>query len=300
MSTILPNFIMIGAQKAGTTSMYNWLSQHHDIYAPFHLKDLPYFTTDLHQKGIEHYSKVFNTYKNQKVITACETNAIFFDFAAKRIHDFNPNMKVLLLVRNPVNRAFSAYNYALQRGLEDKSFKEAIHEEKNNLRDYNTHYQKAQKAYIDHGYYFKQLQPYIETFPKENLFIGLAEDMRNNKEQIMTNICNFLEIDTSAKIKYTNKNKTYSDYHFDFINKILNNEKTQQSSVLGSIFDMMPVAFSYKLKRKVYNILSALNQKQTEITPIDEEDQQFLREIYKGDVEQLSRLIDRDLVNLWL
>ena len=215
------------------------------------------------------------------------------------MYHFNPNIKIILLLRNPISRAFSAYRYAVERGLEERNFKQAIEEELNEQCNYSSYFVKAQKHYVQHGLYYQQLTHFLKYFSLDQIYIELLEKLSNNKEQLIKDIFKFLGVNTDVKIKFTKENPTLGGYKFKFLNYILHKEKGRSNSIVCFILEQMPTAFRYKLQRKIYIILSEFNKKKVPVPTIDTETKNKLIEIYKEDTDNLSKLINKELVTLW-
>jgi hypothetical protein len=124
----LPNFILIGVQKAGTTSLYDWIAQHPDVYGPKGMKDFPFFCNDEYYKnGLKWFSKFFRDHHGEKIIFHGYVNYIYNNMSAQRIYDYKKDIKLLLILRNPIERAYSAFWYMRKIGIETlKTFEEAI------------------------------------------------------------------------------------------------------------------------------------------------------------------------------
>ncbi|PCH68814.1 MAG: hypothetical protein COC01_03005, partial [Bacteroidetes bacterium] len=144
---------MIGAQKAGTTALFEWLGQHPDVFAPNQAQAMPFFTTELFNKGLEFYEKLFQGFNNESTILASDVNLLFFENSAEMLYKHNPSLKLLTVLRNPISRAISAYRYAIERDLEERTFDQAVNEEIDNLDLYESQYQQIQKHYLKHGLY---------------------------------------------------------------------------------------------------------------------------------------------------
>ena len=131
----LPNFMCIGAAKSGTTSLYDILKQHSDIFLPSfkepHFFDIP----SVYQNGIEWYEKTyFQSVKNEKCIGDFSPTYLFDEHAPERIlNDLGDNVKFIIILRNPVDRAYSHYLHSKRDEHENLSFKDALSLEKNRV-----------------------------------------------------------------------------------------------------------------------------------------------------------------------
>jgi hypothetical protein len=294
-----PTCFLIGAQKCGTTAIYDWLGQHPQVYAPFHVKDLAFFTSPMYEKGHPFYRSLFDRYRGQEVVATCDVNAIFNPITAKRIYAFSPNARLILIVRNPISRAISSYRYAVQRGLETEAFADAINMEIAGTRAYNP-YMRAQLSYSDHGFYFRQMKVFLENFDTRNILVSIYEDLRKDNQAFMRNICRFLKIREDFGFRFSVPNPTQGGYRFKFVNDILFPRSGYEKHAPYRAFDVLPVTWRYKLRRYLFLKINNLNKKARPLPAVDRSVEERLAELYREDVLALSDYLGRDLVSLWL
>jgi len=225
----LIDFIIIGAQRCGITSLYNYLISHPNV-SPALNNEVHFF--DIHyNKGIDWYWKQFPLLQekpnsDEKSLTGESTPYyLFHPLAAKRIFKHLPKIKLILQLRNPVDRAYSHYNHAVRVGNESLSFDEAIKQEPERLRNeeekiyqdqYSFNHQKL--SYLSRGAYAEQLERYLELFKKEQMLILKSEDFFASPQQILNRVFSFLGI----------SNFQLRDYEkFNFGNNPPLNEKTR-------------------------------------------------------------------------
>ena len=180
----VPNFICIGVQKAGTSSLINYLNQHPDIFMA--LDELHFFDKPknyiLENNDFSRYESNFNT--DKQIIGEKTPSYNYLQFAIDRIHKYNSNMKLILILREPISRAFSEYNMYLKfnnKKLSDVSEKEILkifkEEEKHNLDELENN----GAYFIVRGFYDEIIEYILKKFKKENLFIGISEEIIQNK-----------------------------------------------------------------------------------------------------------------------
>ncbi len=205
----MPNFFIVGAQKAGTTSLYHYLNQHPQVYmSP--IKEPFFFDHELDSKGevvrrefeghrqpprftnIEEYSALFEGVRGEKAIGEATPLYIYAPGTAGRIERYVPGAKSIALLRNPADRAYSAFLYAVRMGVEPLTdFAQALREEPFRMRNrwhYVFHYRSR-------GLYYQQLKRYDEVFGRERLGVGLYEDMREDPAGVAQSVFRFLEVD---------------------------------------------------------------------------------------------------------
>ena len=189
-----PNFMCIGAAKSGTTTLYDILRQHNDIFIPSfkepHFFDIP----SVYENGLKWYLKTyFSNVKNEKCIGDFTPTYLFEKEAPKRIFNYlGPDMKFIVILRNPVDRAYSHYLHSKRDEHEHLNFEEAILT-KPDERDYLTF---LRRSYIEQGQYFDMLSRYLEFFSKENfLMLNFEEDIVNTKDDTLERILLFLDLE---------------------------------------------------------------------------------------------------------
>ncbi len=287
----LVNTILIGAQKSGTTTLYDWLAQHPDAYGPRGMKDFPFFCDDMYYgEGIKWFESNYPQFKNKKAILHGNVNYLYFSqVSAKRIYQYNSNTKLIVLLRNPVDRAYSSFWQQKKVGNEDiDDFNYAIEKEKERCN--GTFKDQANLTYIDHGFYANQLKKYYEIFPSTNIKVIIFEEMIHKNAETISDIYKFMGIDPYFKPNYVVRNESGMP-RFKIINNFL-----REGIKFNLIKNLLPISKRILIK----NILRELNTTKTKYEPLDREVKSKLIGIYKNDINELENLLDRDLKSLWL
>jgi len=206
---ILPDFIIIGAQKCGTSSIYFNLRKH--IWVSSALTKEIHFFDNNYKKGInwyrrhfpsECYRKIARSLLNKNIITGeASPDYIFHYYAPGRIYSTLPDVKLLVFLRNPADRAYSHYQHYLRQGLENLSFEEALGKEderlggelekmKANPDYYSFNYHHY--SYRTRGIYIKQLKRWMEIFPRNQFLISSSEDFYRDPDTVYQEILDFL------------------------------------------------------------------------------------------------------------
>jgi tetratricopeptide (TPR) repeat protein len=189
-----PDFIIIGAQKCGTTSLYHYLAQHPKIL-PSIIKEINFWSREFHH-GLEWYLAQFPpSPKKQKLLTG-EATPGYLDYTKvpERLFQTFPKMKLIVLLRNPVNRAISHYYHWIRDGWESRPLQEVIDVEIQQLEQQNYNYWNKHNGYISRGIYVKFLKKWMSIFPKEQFLIIKSEDFYDNPATTLSQVYHFLEI----------------------------------------------------------------------------------------------------------
>ena len=201
MTDFLVNFLIVGTQKGGTTALAKFLAQHPEIcFAPN--KEVHFFdSVDYNAAGDQrelnyHYQKAFPNWQGQKIIGEATPIYMYLPFVAERIYRYNPQMKLIFLLRDPVERAISHYNMELGRGLEWSSLPMAIALESSRLAKDRHNFQEKSSlrchSYVDRGFYAQQIINMQKYFPIAQMLFIKTTDLWQQHQLVLQNIYNFL------------------------------------------------------------------------------------------------------------
>ena len=196
----LPNFMCIGAAKSGTTTLYDILKQHPEIFIPAfkepHFFDIP----ENYNNGIEWYEKNYFKNINKKIIADFTPSYFFEKQAPERIfNDLGRDMKFVILLRHPVDRAYSHYLHSVRDKNEDISFEEAIRKEDNRIdkfienKDYLSY---LRNSYYHQGLYGEMIERYLEYFSLDNfLFIHFENEFIRDRKNVIDKLLIFIGLE---------------------------------------------------------------------------------------------------------
>lgn len=214
----LPHFLVIGAQKGGTSTLYASLSNHPEI-AEAQKKELHFF--DRHYAdGIESYRRQFPTLERGQITGEATPYYIFHPLAPERIAQALPDVKLIAVLRNPVERAFSQYHSEIRKGFEDlPTFEEAIAAEAGRLAGerekvvadptYESH-SLSHHSYLARGMYADQFERWFEHFSREQFLILRSEDLASRPKKVLRRCEKFLGITSGgAKLERSGRRGRY-------------------------------------------------------------------------------------------
>lgn len=166
-----PTFLICGAPKAGTTSLYYYLQSHPNVCMSS-IKETDYFQHN-YEKGIEWYKSLFNHHKYETAVGEASPGNMIHPQAAKRIAKDIPDAKLIFILRNPIERAYSQYWYGIYRGTENVnvSFSSLIRKK-----------EAWGKRIVDLGMYYEQISRYDDYFPSTQIMMILYEDFCSKRE----------------------------------------------------------------------------------------------------------------------
>ena len=202
----LPNFIIIGTMRGGTSSLFRYLDYHPNIVPPLR-KEIHYFDHD-YRKGLYWYKLFFpsnnEVNKMNKLTYEATPYYLFHPLVPERVHKMNPNIKLIILLRNPIKRAYSHYKYIYKLGLENLSFEDGIRKESERLEKdkqkmkqnpYYNGYHMRHHSYLSRGIYVKQIKRWFNYFPKECFKIIRSEEFFSETQKTYDDVLNFLGLE---------------------------------------------------------------------------------------------------------
>ena len=294
-----PNFLIVGAAKSGTTSLYYYLQQHPSIYlSP--VKETNFFATNFVDGKPTLTNLDFNLEQAQKISFSTrdwesylqlfaessiaakaigEVSPLYLNssIAAQKIKSFLPDVKLIAILRNPIDRAYSGYQMQLRQTDESRNFSTSINQD---------------EIYIRGGFYYSKLKRYFNVFERHQIKILLYEDFKADPLQIMQDIFKFLQVDTafvpeiSQQFNQGGIPKNKSIYNFLY--------NSQLSLVTWkTIKSFMPLEMRRQL---FYNLRRKLLSKPEPISP---EIRESLKNIYRQDIQNLEKLLNLNLQQ-WL
>jgi len=304
LAIAFPNTFLIGVQKAGTTSLDNWMSQHPEIYSYQSLKDIHLFGLYKNKKEIlERLGKEqLKPFNNQKVVLQSAVNYIFYPGMLDGIHRDAPESKIIVILRNPIDRAFSSYNYFKKMYREKRPIEEAL------IYEPRDHFQFTKDnndfTYIEHGFYYQQLVECFHYFKKENVLILDFDRMNHKPEEIMQKVFSFLKIDTNFQPDFSMKNATGEVHSKWFQKQLVKNSGLKKWMMKYFVHSWLPAKNRNLIKRRMLE----KNTRVKRNTPVSEKKKEtipmpvyhFLLDKYKSDVKALDQLLGTNYYVQWL
>ncbi|AOW99363.1 hypothetical protein BJP34_07740 [Moorena producens PAL-8-15-08-1] len=272
----LPNFLIIGAQKAGTTWLSHNLKEHPEVFIPS--DEIHYFNKRYNlNQGLEWYKQHFADVNGEKAIGEKTPNYLWIDplpdaqgkvyydpleeipYSHRLIYETLPEAKLIVVLRNPVERAIAAVNHFIKNGaisLNDDLDELLVGDKQSLVERYGI---------IDMGRYYRQLQSYYDYFdPKQMLILVFEEDIAKNSEDSMKKVCEFLDIDSS--FDFSKKSKKVHQSTSSPIARYLGARFPFMRGVINRVDQRLPLQHQ-KLRpspsaiQKLYSIYANDNQK---------------------------------------
>ncbi|CAN5429100.1 sulfotransferase [soil metagenome] len=282
------NLLILGAPKCGTTTLYDAFSTHPEIYMsprkePHYLSYVADNWPDWACRGEEEYRGLFANAEGKRRRGEGSTWYLYSPNAAKHIKEHLPaDTKMIAMIRHPVDRAYSNFNFRIQLGAEKTlDFREALAmepERRAKGADWDYHYMNA-------GMYGEQIERYLEHFSREQLMIGLFEDLVKKPDLFYKEALSFLEVDDSLPLP---KMDMASNITHRPARPGLNNFMTSIKGLRKHARKIMPPS----IKNKVHAFIQGEKAKPPKLDP---DLRAELTKTFHADILKLEGLIDRDL-----
>ena len=276
----LPNFIVVGAAKAGTTWIQACLQEHPDVFVPKE-GEVDFFSFYYH-RGLSWYSRFFDSASPQAICGEKSPSYMVTPEAAQRINHHVPDAKLIFVLRNPIDRAYSHYCMHARVGAVSKDIEMEL---------------RGGTRIVDEGLYYTHLSRYIDLFGRDKILCLLYEDLKNDPRTFIRDVYAFIgvssEFEPPSLFERHHAKKTLP--RFTQVNRLFANaaKRLAGSGKLGSALDE-------KLRAAgIDRSLRMINPRATypEISP---NKKRFLAEYYASDIEKLSDLLHRDLYEPWV
>lgn len=271
-----PNFLIIGAARSGTTSLFKYLEKHPDIFMS-EIKEINFFSNEKYwRKGVGWYEQHFSE-ATQKCIGEASTSYTSHPSLSKapeRIFKYMPDAKLIYVVRDPIDRFISHYLHRVTRGLESREITSII----NNHQD---------DFLLTQGKYYLQLQQYLEHFPIEHIKLLSIENLKNNPAETVRSIYKFLDIDTSISDAQTHT-------HHNANTTVTRKSRFGQHILNFYHNNIEQVAYPYSFK-KLFLKAAEIGAVKVEPPSLNEDSLNILKDYYRNDIDCLKQFTLLDL-----
>ena len=301
-----PNFFIVGAPKCGTTSLHEYLQRHPDVYMPFY-KEPHYFGSDLigsrfeqFRNRPEKYLKLFEVVKDEQRIGESSPWYLVSQHAAQEIKAYDPNAKIIMILRNPVDMMYSMWSQFRYSGNEQiEIFEEALAAEPD--RKQGRRIRRAAHCitglfYREMASYTNQVQRYFDTFGKDNVHVIIFDDFKSDTAKVYKCVLDYLEIDNTFQPSFdvVNPNK---EVRVEWLQKLILSTGfslmllKDRLTYYATTSRFLPYNYRAKTVKGVINAYTKY-EKRSPLTP--ETRHRILTE-FIPEIDNLSQLLDRDL-----
>ena len=294
-----PNFLVVGAAKSGTTSLFNYLTQHSEIFIP-EVKECRFFSQlPKNYKGLgaeffpnsgitdeRVYFNLCSGHEDKVCGDMSNDYLYYYEKSIKNIKKYLGNeIKIVIVLRNPIDRAFSNYMHHIRDGWENISFEQALDDENRRIEEnwgWSYHYVKT-------GMYYYQVKAYLDNFRQIKIYF--FEELKF-KDSLLKDLYAFLEVRFTKELK-DNKEYNVSGYPR---NKLIHNLLNKDNAIKKII---KPVVNSILPKGSIQKVVSNIQNKNLKKVSMKNDTRERLKNVFEDDIKKLSNLIEMDLSH-WL
>jgi len=288
-----PDFFIAGAAKSGTTSLWVYLKQHPEIFMPAKLvsKEPSYYCHGYGATDYQDYCSLFQDAGPGQMAGEASTAYLAAPESPGWIREDVPDAKIIIVLRNPVDRAYSLYRWMVNHGYESTHpFEKALSMESKRMNDASFEASNPQYfynyLYFHSGLYSQQIERYQSAFPDAQLKIILLDDLKNKPEQVVKDVFSFLGVDDTFKPEIK-----------------VHNKAELKPALIGMHMALKAISDRHKYTRidRVVSHLFSMNMKLLKLRwpRLAQETRQELLEKYKADISKTEGLIRQDL-SAWL
>ncbi len=293
-AAIWPNFFIVGAAKAGTTSLYRYLEQHPQVYMPS-LKEPNYFSRLGERNGPQRFVEVVNdqdTYlalfegaAGYQAVGEASTSYLGLEETADAIREQVPEARIIMVLRDPIERAHSHYLMAFRNGIQRRSFYEVIVRE---LEDPNVGWGANWHRYT--MLYYPGVKRYLEAFGAERVLVLLTEDLGRDPRGVVGEVAEFLGLDTAPvdRIDYAEEYNPYRAPRNRLAPLVMGSNALRY--VAMDLLRVPRPALRFLRDRTLF--------KRQEKPVLDSRSLELLRETYENDISRLEVILERPLPEL--
>jgi hypothetical protein len=290
---MLPNFFILGAAKAGTTTLWDLLNQHPQVYLSFSKEPMYFSRDDFFAHGLDWYRDTyFAGWNGQPLIGEATPHYLYWaeKVAPRLARTVGPGApKLIVIFREPLQRAYSWYWNMIKEGKETLAFPEALEAEPRNLKE---HWDQLYSfGAMTYGYargsqYASQLQHYLDLFPRENFYFLLQEDLRKDFAATLRGLFAFLGIDPTVTVQPVVSNPSAMPRSRGF-HQLLHGP--------SRLKDFLKRLLPYNLRYRLKTDLAEANLRPFDYPPLDPSLAASLRPRFAEEVSRLAKMINRDL-----
>jgi hypothetical protein len=284
----LPNFLVVGAQRCGTTYLHGLLQQHPEVFLP-EGKEIHFFDHAEALGGeveIKKYMRHFNAVRAQKAIGEITPSYMYVNGVPELILRYLDGVRLIFLLRNPLERAYSHYWFNVSERREHFGFEEALAQEDSRIS--KGFPDNLLFSYIDRGRYMRQIERFLSIFPQEKMLFLIAEEMFANPRESLTGICRFLGITESYAFDVAvNRNRKQLPKYISayLMMRSLSRIAANAPDILG-------------FHKTVEHLSRSIPMTERPYPKMKKETRRWLRSVFDEDIRKVAGFLGRDL-DVW-
>ena len=280
------DLFIVGAQKCATTSLKNYMSEHPDINGQIQT-EMTYFTNDVEfEQGFDSaFIKYFSKEKEDaKVRIAKYVSLCVIETGLQRLKEHNPDCKIILMIRNPVDRALSSFAMEKSIGTENRSFDEAIVDILNDKIGWQY------RAIIKYGFYIELIKTILKYFDANNLKIVILEEFKENPQTVLSDIFDWINVDHEFMPQYTKVHNQGGNPKSKVYRKFLNVFMNEKNLIKQMLKKILPNQLTSKIGFELRQLNKDIKNKEI----ILQGTRDLLNDIYEPYNKELADFMSRE------
>ncbi len=270
-----PNFMIIGAARSGTTSLHKYLEAHPDVFMSS-VKEINFFSNERYwHKGVQWYESHFKNIKQLAIGEASTsyTNYPIMGNVPERIYKYNPDVKLIYLLRDPIDRMLSHYLHKIRRAEHVDDINDII-------------YRKHDDQLIMQSRYYLQLERYLEFFDMKTILLVTLDELKISPQETMKKIFKFIGVD--ERVRSPEFSKTHN------ANKIITRKNWFGRKTLRFYHNHLEQRdLPYPVK-KMFVLLAEIGAVEVGKPLLGDDDYQVLSSVFRDDVEKIKKILGRN------
>lgn len=296
-----PSFFIVGAPKCGTTALCKYLNRHPEIFIPKE-KELHFFDKDMKTKSlasdISTYHNLFLAAQETQICGEGSPTYLYSEVAAQEIYQYNPDAKIIIMLREPVSMMYSFHSQHLFNGSSEdvQSFKKALdlEVERKQGRSIPLRCKEPKMLfYRDFATFSVQVKRYLEVFSKHQIKFIIFDDFKRDTRAIFRDALNFLEVNVDFEMDFKAKNSN-KKRRSQFLRNLVKQPPAKLLGI-GKYLIPLPQSIRRRLLESLKKKINSLNTKTQARDPLEFDFEQQLKHEFEGDIKCLEKLINRDL-----
>jgi hypothetical protein len=284
------DFMIIGTQKGGTTALFRYMGQHPDVFVP-EAKEIHYFSNpEFHAQGPEYLHTFYSEYGGEQVVGGAYVHLLHYAESAKTMWEYNSEMKLIAVLRNPIDRAYSAYWFAVRNGWESaETFEEALELEASRLK--GTRQEQTELTYLNQGKYAQRLQPFLDQFGTEQLRVVFQDNLRADPGAAVRETLQWLGVEREAELNMSKPVNVAGMPRFRRLQRVL----LQENQVKRALRKVTTPGFRWQFQKRIVLPLVKKNVRPVQYQPMKEETRTRLIEYFAPYNRELEALLGADV-----
>jgi hypothetical protein len=279
--SMLPNFAIVGAQKSGTKTLHHTLARHPEVFMPVEPEEIHFFDLEEnYARGMEWYEALFAGRRDEPRVGQTSPLYMYEPSAIERLARAIPEIRIIAILRNPVDRAYSHYWHEVRYGWESGTFEAALLSEPDRMKRLGA-IARRRYSYFGRGCYVSQVERLFETFGRDRVLVLFNETLSEDPASVHAKVADFLAIDP-ARFSAPSAGPR--------LNSAMRPRSRRLQRIRPRLEEIYPLACG---------LLDRINLVAERYPPMDRRTRADLERRYADERERLSSLVDADLDRLW-